>query len=160
MATDRHLEYLFRAHYFWGAWARHFKFGTWLEIHEANMGNLQNWQNSKTKMATGRNLGIRFRPKCRLSGLSQTLWSRHMARDHEGNMGNHQNCPKSKSKMAAVRHLEYQFRAHNFRMAWARHFKFGTGLEIRDGTWRNHQNCRKSKSVEWLGLDTSNLAQG
>jgi len=40
MAAGRHLGFRFWGHNFWTAWARHFKFGTGLEIHERNMAKL------------------------------------------------------------------------------------------------------------------------
>jgi len=69
MVAGRHLGFRFRGHNVWTACARHFKFGTRLEIHEGNLAEL--W-NLKTKFQVGRHIGFRFR------GLNfWTAWARH-----------------------------------------------------------------------------------
>jgi len=61
MAAGRHLGFRFRGHDFQTAWARHFKFGRGLEIHDGNMAELPKLIKIKIQDGRGRYLGFQFR---------------------------------------------------------------------------------------------------
>jgi len=174
MAAGRHLGFRFRGHNFWTAWARHFKFGTGLEIYGWNMRNYKKLQHSRSKMAAARHLGFRFRFDNFWTARARHFKFGSGLEIYERNMAELPKLTKVKIPDGRRPPLNFGLEAIKFERLELDISNFAQGKISMKGTWRNYQNSQKSYprwppfaicdfgseviAFERLELDISNLA--